>query len=428
MQKDALAYRDLQRFNVGFIKMATVKIYNDNRNGRCECGEKLLGKRDFPGFEPGVIYKVPSCNKCGSIPSKFVIKARCKDSSGKLKDIKIRHAQDGRRLENVYDCIYTLRQIDSELKNGIFDIRRYESQRKKESYLFKNAAGEYISFHSKRYEKGEITKSGLKDKKVLTKHLINFFGHIDVKHLNESHIETFKEEFSGSKSNLYKCLSELRTIYKRLIRKKLVVFEPDFGIIRPSKKRQKIMSSEEGFAIIQKLEDQRYRDVAILMTQYPVRPGEIVTLQQRDIDFRNGEITFQRHLSDGEIIEGRKSRKTGEQYSKLTLPLTVLARGIFEKYPRSLNREEFIFKGAKGKNISLKALNTAWNKAKKEAGYTPNDEKKFHLYELKHNKISSLMEKSNGNFKLVADIAGVDVKTLIDRYWYNQKNVVDILQ
>ena len=58
-------------------------------------------------------------------------------------------------------------------------------------------------------------------------------------------------------------------------------------------------------------------NIISILSEYPVRPGEVRSLRWNDLDFKKNTIRFDEHFSDEKLVKGRKSRKIGEKHGVL---------------------------------------------------------------------------------------------------------------
>lgn len=408
------------KFNRGLFLSATIQ--SDLKVNACKCGGKFDDLEKFKGYE------IPACNKCGENPCKLRIRAKVITTDGVRERVEIRYNQAGERLVDAIDCLTTIKMIKIEIANGSFDVRKYSSQAKRESYIFENFTKEYLEYHLKRRNKGDITPSGYSNKIKNTNHLVKYFSGVDISYFKNYHIENFRVDFDGSNAMLNHCLAELKTMFNYAHRFGLVSALPYIGEVKRSKTRTETMTLEQGLRILGHVKNETYRNIIQLLSEYPVRPGEVRALRWNDINFRKGTIRFDEHFSDEKSVEGRKSRKPGEKHSELILPLSASARFIFQNLPRSLNQDNYVFKGLRGDFVSSTALNRAWRNARVLAKLTPNKKMRYDLYEFKHAVLSELNSKTGGNLKTLENASGVDIKTLMERYVYSHDDLQEYFQ
>ena len=392
----------------------SAKIYSDIK--LCECGGKFSAKENFKQMQ------LPVCAGCGAEPSKYRIVATFIDDTGVKIRVTVRNDQDGKRLVDSLQVAYWFKTIEREIKENEFDVNKYKSEDSRKAFKFENFSQRYLDHHQKRMIKGEITPSGLRNKQNNCRHLNAFFKNFDISKIRSGKIEAFKSESDLTDSQVNKCLEELRTVLNYAKTLEMINYTPNISV-KKTNKRKKTIDLETGLKIISKIENQVVKDICNMLAIYPVRPGEVRALKWKDVDFKNGTLTFCEHFSDNKIIKGRKSQKEGDKYASLTLPMTEAARNIINSQVRDLNQQAHVFKGQRGPYVSNNAFNSAWRKARAAAGFTPSEEMKYDAYELKHAVLSELNERTGGNLKTLEKASGVDIKTLMDRYVYSHDDL-----
>lgn len=404
--------RFINTTNKGFWLMA--RIYSDTK-GACPCGGTFTGKATLKKVE------YPVCENCGETPSLFRIRAKIVDLNFEDKYIDIRHSQTGERLKDIFDCFSTLKQIESEIEAGIFDIRRYDSQQNKESYLFENFSDEYLSFHENRLKRGEITPSGYDNKKKYVKVLRSFFSGKDIASIRVPSIEQFKNSFTDRFRTRDLALGELKALLNFAHRMEVIGGVPKFDLVPSSRKRSEIISMDNAKRIISEVSDHQYKVMIALLAIYPIRPSELRAIQWRDIGYFEKTVKFCRHFSKDILIDGRKSVSGGEK-SELTYPLVKEFEEYLMSIPRPLNSKEFIFTGSRNDFVSEKCLSNAWKKALAKVNKELKEKKMiplpaYQLYELRHARLSQIAEQSNGDIVKMLKVSGhTNPKTLMERY------------
>jgi integrase len=392
----------------------SAKIYNDSKSG-CSCGSNSWSYQPIQGLKD---YEIPVCSKCGAYPSLFVIVATVTDEDGAKKRIKIRHTQEGQRLKEYFDVSFTLRNVTREINSGTFDVRRYESEESRESFLFPKVVEKYLAFHERKLARGELTPAGLKDKKTLIKnHLMPVFKELDVANISDRKIKDFFQSYTSSLRMRDKATSELKTIlYFAMDELKKIQRLPIFPEIAASKMvgPDKFISIEKQRLIISKIENPTYRAAITLLAIYGLRPCEARSLKWKDIDLKQGIFHIQSHISLGEDIPGRKSQSSAVH----SLPITDEFLGILKSLPRAINVNDYVFRGHNGGAIGGNVLTRAWNEACKLAKV-----KGVTLYQgTKHSTLSNLA-KTASDAQLIR-LSGHTNTKIIRRY--AQASVEDI--
>jgi len=380
----------------------SAKIYSDIKGNKCSCGGSFNKKETIKGNE------VPCCELCGENPTKLRIMANVIDINGNPKRLTIRNSQMGERLNDIIDCMSVLKRIKDEIKEGIFDVRNYESKDFQESLIYSNFHSKYMELQVRRESSNEITSATLLDKVSLNNtHLLPFFKNIRISSITSIRINEFRDQYTGYNRQRDKALGELRVILRYAKRIGSIREIPEFDKIKPSRERDKVLDIETCEKIIEEVNHPYYKKVISFLRIYPIRPGELRTLKFRDIDFIGKTLTISSHMSADKEIEGRKSSRKGEKLSTLTLPLTDEALGIINTLPIPINKNAYLFSGRGGKRLGDRTLNKYWNESQERLGLERHD-----LYELKHARLYEIAEMTDGDLLKVRDSAGhANIKT-----------------
>lgn len=409
--------------------MSSVKIRSDHR-ARCKCGGKFRNSIPMPGLnENDKPYKIPACEHCNTMSHALYIDANIADDTGTVGRKKINFSQDGKRISNYLDCIYTLRRIQEALDNKTFDAKDYAPKKQKEKLVFGKHLEGYLNHQIKRYEgkshERKISSATLKLKKKYITRLNDYFGTYDIRSIKKKHIEEYKEVFPSTTGELYLTLEELRTILRKAKEKEIIDMVPEMGKIPKTPKRQATLEELEAETIIKTVKDSFYQRMYQSLYLYPVRPCDIRALRWKNVDLIKGEVTFNEHISNGEPTPGRKSQIPGETYAEVTLPISPELRMIFNQQ-RAMYEvcfpDDFVFRGKRSPFVGETNFNKNWRDAAKECGFVKTKGKKYDLYELKHLAITRLFELTN-SVLACSKASGISERTILERYIKNKKKL-----
>lgn len=396
----------------------SAKIYSDSKNGCVKCGHKEWTSVPIRGLKG---YSAPECAKCGQEPDLYVIVANVKTEDGLKKRIKLRHNQKGRRLKNYIDVTGTLQQVLEEIEDNTFDVRKYESIESRDSFIFENIISEYLAHHERRLKRGEISPAGFKDKKtIIDNHLLKkgspFVG-TDISIITDKKISGFYDSYTDSLRMRDKATSELKTIlYFAMNKLQKLNKLPRFPEISASKmvSPEKFLSKEKQSLVISKIENPIYRAAIKTLAIYALRPCEVRSLKWKDINLQAELFYIQSHISLGKDIPGRKSQTEASH----PLPIKGEFLEIIRSLPRSINEDDYVFKGVNGGAIGGNVLTRAWNEACKLARV-----KSVTLYQgTKHSTLSNLGRTASDS--QLIKLTGHTNTKIIRRY--SQSNMDDI--
>jgi integrase len=384
-------------FNTG--KWVSAKIYSDNKKGCSVCGSKEWKREPLKGIDG---HDFPVCAKCGADPDRLIIVASIIDEAGRKKQVKIRNTQEGKRINDRYDCIFTLRRVAQEIKQGIFHVGRYESTSSRDRFIFGSVVKEYLEFHQRRKARGELSPGGLRDKESLIRnHLLPEFHDSDIAIINDQRIKLFYQAFTDRLRTRDKATQELKTILLWAEDQKLISEVPEFPDLAPSDMvdPSHFLSRQEQERVIAAIKNPLYRNAIALLALYALRPCEVRSLKWSDIDRDKGIFYIRSHISNGEEIKGRKSQRNKVH----VLPMVDDFMAVLESMDAPENPDSYVFQGSHGGAIGGNVLTLAWNEACELAGV-----KKVTLYQgTKHSTLSRLaQEKTDSQIRALTGHSG----------------------
>lgn len=400
-----------QNLNIG--KWLSAKIYSDMKNG-CSCKANDWLYEEIRGLKD---YSIPVCKKCNQYPELFVIVARVKDENGVDKRVRIRHTQEGKRLKDYLDVSYTLRNVLREMETNTFDVRRYESEESRESFKFQSVVESYLAHHESRLLIGKISPAGLKDKKTIIKNHLDYFNDKDIAFITPKIIKDFYSKSKASERMRDRAVAELKTIMNYALDElELIKYVPKFPEISSSKmvRSDRFITPDQQEIIISKIENPIHKAAIKILALYALRPCEVRSLKWKDIDLHKEVIYIRSHISLGKEIPGRKSVADDVH----ELPLIDKFREAISVIPRSINENDYLFKGRNGGAIGDNVLRIAWNDACKLARI-----KNVSLYQGTKHSTLSYLAKNNSDAKL-RKLSGHTNEKILHRY--AQANLNDI--
>lgn len=382
------------------------RLYADMKGNQCPCGGLFSAR--IPHQDDKTI-TVPKCKACDKYPALFVIDADARDINGGKIRVKIRNDQNGSRLDSIFKVMFTLQRIQEEIKEGVFDVRKYDSALTKEAFLFKNYAKKFIEHQERRLARKEITPKGLFDKQgVLRRELLPFFGEFELSKINHIKISEFRDSYVKKFRTRDIALGDLKAMLNQAVKDGMMNHAPKFDPIPRARMREDIIPRELAEKTIAAIDIDLYADMYRLMLIYPIRPGELRALTWKHVDFIKGEITVAQHFSNEEVIPGRKSVKIGKKESSITWPMLPEAREILMKQ-RTLDItpiNAFVFTGVRGGFVTESCLWHAWHRARNIVGHS------YAPYECRHVVASDIMDRTNGNlYKLKKAMGQTNVAT-----------------
>jgi integrase len=359
-------------------------------------------------LDPKIKLGISKCANCGGHPDKIRIRRSLPiGQNGKAKRVDIRHARSGEKIIDIEEAKHVARSIDYDIKDGRFDPRDYRPRSSLDDLKFQNLIdNRYFPSQEKKVARGEMTPAGLKAKRSALNHIKAFFHDHDIRRIKSGMVFEFQESFESGPRARDLAIQELQVVMKFFLQMDYISELPKFPKSKKSKIRnvEKFLTDIEQEKIINEIEVPLYRLMIETLVIYAMRPCEVRALQWRDIDRVSGVVTIQRHFSDGiHLKDGRKSNE-GVHY----LPLTERFAEILNEIPRSLKKDDFIFKGKNGGAVADRVLARHWAKACKKLKI-----EKVELYEgTKHSRLSFLKRQGFSDDQLLHLSGHTNVETL----------------
>lgn len=386
-------------------------IQSDIRGNACACGGKFQQVKEFD-------FSVPRCDSCNQFPQKFRIKRYLPGLNEKRgKHIIIRYDQSHKRLTSIYQCLGVNQSIDAELEQGIFDPRKYASRETSEQLrLGRFWTDIYFPIQQRRFENGDISPSTWKSKKgYFNNYLSDAFGSYDLRNITTQRLKLFYDTWNDKFRTRDLVLEELKYILNFSMEYGLIDKTPVF----PKKKRvahknvENFLTDKEQQLVLNSIKNPQYRVMIEILSIYALRPGELRAIKWKDLNFQDGILSIQRHFSNGnKLVEGRKSRSSGEEKAILYLPITKKVELLLSMVPRNINPDSFVFVGHVGEFVSEKALCSAWKNALLKAEI----KKKVSLYEgTRHSTLTNLKKKGFSDEELIKLSGHTNLET-VKRY------------
>lgn len=386
-------------------------IISADEGAKCAlCGGAVFKKEVFDVKLKLSVYRCP----CSGYPDILRIRRSLPvGEDGKSRRVEIRDNKNGERITDIYEAMHVARSIDYDIKGGNFDPRDYQSKAKTQDLIFKNfIKNRYWPVQILRLKRGEISNGGIKAKRSSLRHLEEYFNDYDLRKIKGPAINEYYELFESGPRARDLSIIELKVVISHAQKIGMITDIPFYPKLKKTKIRdvENFLTDKEQEEILAKIETPLYRLMIETLIMYAMRPCEVRALQWRDLDFKNDIITISRHFSDGvHLMDGRKSNE-----SKHYLPMIQKFRDIVAQLPRSINAEDFIFKGKEGGAVADRVMARHWAKAIKEVNKNRKDKIEYvQLYEgTKHSRLSFLKRQGYSDSQLILVSGHTDEKTV----------------
>lgn len=186
-----------------------------------------------------------------------------------------------------------------EVDRGTFDYRDYQSSN---PLGFVNLANQWLQF-----KKQEVKPSSFESLERFMLSAMAFWSDRNVKEIHFADIEDFlfsRPVSNKTKSNIRSCL---HTFWKWLLHRQIITLAqfPDFPVVKFNLGYRKIIDKDTQLALLDEVYRISYHinprvwlGIKWLCTYIAIRPGELLKMQEQDINTRIG-VFFVRHTKEG---------------------------------------------------------------------------------------------------------------------------------
>jgi integrase len=252
----------------------------------------------------GGIYSYQKCPLCGS-SFQYIVKSGgliCPNHANQRAhgEFVVQFGRQVKRrfttFENAERFLIGLRY---EVDRGTFDHRDYQSGN---PLGFSTLAEQWLQI-----KKQEVKATSFENLERFMRSAINSWGQKNIKEIGFADIEDFLFSHSVSnktKSNIRSCL---HTFWKWLLHRQVLTLAqfPDFPVVKFNLGYRKIIDKETQFAILDEVYRISYHinpriwlGIKWLCTYIAIRPGELLKMQEQDVNTRIGAFVV-RHTKEG---------------------------------------------------------------------------------------------------------------------------------
>jgi len=407
----AHSFREFNTNNRGSLLSA--RIYPSERINKCDCGGNFSTYQEINGI------KYPVCSLCRKPPKLLRIRAKVTTEDFQTRNIDIRYDQSGKRLNDIINCLALLKQIELEMLMGNFDVKRFESKKSRDQYLFQNVLKKFLDEIDNRYKVGDVKFYTQKNYHKYGRALLKLISGIDISAINSDLADKIRFDPKIAKTTRDQSLNLLRTIMNWAHKKGIIRTVPGLGEMNPTNTRKNIVDIETARIYVSKIQNPIIREAANVAVDYAIRPNEIRALQIWDVNLEKDLLIVKRSFS-GPILSGdyeRKSTKRGG-IGSLEFPLSVrLKNFVIEQMSKrnlAADSREPIF-SLNGNYLGEDDIASEWRKTLKKENI-PH----FDFYEIRGARISEIYTLS-GDVVLASEFGG-HTNTVITQKRYIRKS------
>ena len=335
------------------------------------------------------------CPACLTTPKRYFIDLYEK-GYGRLK---VYSDKQGHPLASHMKTARVLEAIRYELDQHIFDPAKY-SRTDIRNFLFERRIEAWYKDKHAEAEKGNISDGHLNNvRRSIDKRYLPFFKGNDVRELRSFHIQEFYKSLPSDLSlgHIKNTMVILDNFFRTLHRFEFIDRKPTFPVITPHQKAPKWIDADTQMEILNRIPE-RDRPIFTFLAFQGVRPGEVMALKVKDIDFKKRCLTIARTVSSGKVRDRVKSKI---QRPRLINPMLIdlLLEHCKDKHP-----EAFLFINKWGRIYSKNYMFKIWDAARDDLDIT--------LYQATRHSVASIAACHGAPLTAIRDVLGhTDIKT-----------------
>lgn len=296
------------------------------------------------------------CQKCRTAPRRFYL-----DLPWQGQKIKLYSDQDGYPLDSYDRAARLLSHVRYQIDREIFDPRNYV-KRDVRALRFGVYSASWLERKTKEQERGQISISYLRSCRTwLDNHLLPFFRHINIREINEGHLEDFLLNLPASLSpkTRLNILGVMHKIIADALRRRDIQMMPEFPRIQQVEPEIKWITREQQGSILAQVKCSVSRTLFIFLMRTGSRPGEARALKWESINWQQQTVT----------IHAAMDRETWRPFTKerdvRIIPLHPELITALRLLPRAISGYVF---SLSGQPLTANAVQKTWMRAAAKAG------------------------------------------------------------
>lgn len=292
--------------------------------------------------------KVDGACSCGSV--KVLIRV---NHNGRYYEY--RRDKTGEILSSITASSLLLK-INGEIKEKTFDPVAYTDKKVAER-RFEHMIEKWLDEKIKAEKAGELSPGTIKNYSGYVSNYFTFLNDMDVREIGLEELTNFKDTLDGIGIKTRKnVINALKNFFNWLYERGTIARIPVFPKIKGNDSRQRQAIDIETQDAVLKNIPEIHQGIIEFLYETGLRPGEVCALLCGHIDLRTGTARIERTFS------GNKLRATTKQHRVRTIPLSLRAFEIVEKYMQGKLPTQFLFiNPTTGKNYLPDTLWRIWH-------------------------------------------------------------------
>lgn len=257
-------------------------------------------------------------------------------------------------------------------------------------------------------------------------HINPTLGHLKVKEITGTQVQTFLNSITSSKSLAHKVRITLNQIFKHAISDRLISFNPVLAtkVIATDKPKRACLNDIQRTILIEVLRGHRTFPIIMTILYTGMRMGEALALLWKDIDLDNNIIKVTKATEYDHYKPKQKKTKTERGVRDIPIPDDLAI--FLKQYHKTAKKSLYVFPGHKGGPMGLTEMKRIWKKARGiiDKHFKNNEDIKdysFHLTFrlLRHTYCTALYDAGIDELS-AAELMGHDVGIMREVYTHIQ--------
>ena len=238
----------------------------------------------------GGIYSDERCPVCGAILRDNGNALCCaKHPKCKAASHKVIFGKITKRFKSYQESSRFLTGLRFKTDESTFDERDY---RKDNPLGFSNLSSKWL-----QYRKDEVRPGSYKNLLAHSRYAQEHFKEMNVKEIRYGHIEDFLKTLTLSDKSKHNIISTLHSMFVWLKKRQEISTLPEFPTVSFELKMRRTISKEVQWQIMEEVKricpnQKVYLGIKWLSTYISIRPGEMLSLKEGNIDRANGYLYF----------------------------------------------------------------------------------------------------------------------------------------
>jgi integrase len=300
-----------------------------------------------------------TCPTCQTAPRRYYL-----DLPWRGEKIRLYSDQDGYPLDSYDRAARLLSHVRYQIDHQVFDSRNYV-KRDLRALRFETYAAAWLTRRQLEQDRGHLSRSYIRSCSTWLSRLNQFFGHINIREINEGHLEDFLNTLPPelAPKTVSNILGILHKILADALRRRDIQRLPGFPRISVPETQIKWITREEQEEVLKHVKCTVTHACFTFLMFTGCRPGEARALRWEDINWKNQTVTIHAAMDQEEY------RPCTKEKDVRLLPLHPTVLSVISRLPRNISGYVFTLNGIP---LTGNQIYKAWMRSAAKAGININ--------------------------------------------------------